>query len=120
MKRVRTLHTYQRMVDEWIDTIGNGYFPPTTNVCLLAEEVGELSRLVSRSYGEQVFKAGEEPHDLKAALADEMADVVFIITCLANDFGINLQHALLDNIEKKTKRDSNRYLQLNFEQSGQH
>lgn len=109
MSKPISLARYQKMVNEWIASVGSHYFPPTTNVCLLVEEVGEVSRLISRSYGEQRFKPGEEPADLKEALADELADVLFILTCIANDLDINLNDAVHKNFNKKNARDKDRY-----------
>lgn len=112
MAKPTSLNRYQKMVNEWIASVGSKYFPPITNVCLLAEEVGEVSRLISRSYGEQRFKPGEEPVDLKEAVADELADVLFILTCIANDLDINLNDAVHKNFKKKNARDKNRYRDL--------
>lgn len=98
----------QQQVDEWIKTYGVRYFDEMTNTLILQEEMGEFSRLVARIYGEQSFKTKPEGN-LKEKLADEMADMLFVITCLANQMDINLEKAILKNIEKKTGRDKNRH-----------
>lgn len=95
----------QRMVDKWIKQIGVCYFSELTNLAQLMEEVGELARILSRTYGQQSFKAGESRSDL----SDEMADVLFVLICLANQTGVDLQQALRDNVHKKTLRDSERH-----------
>lgn len=100
------LQTAQKIVDDWIKKYGVRYFNELTNLALLTEEVGELARIISRQYGEQSFKENEEKNDL----ADELADILFVIICLANQTGVDLSDALSKNIEKKTKRDSKRHL----------
>lgn len=100
-----TLREAQQKVDEWIKTIGVRYFSELTNLAQLVEEVGELARQISRQYGEQSFKKGENP----SGLADEMADVLFVLICLANQTGVDLTDALQCNLEKKTKRDGRRH-----------
>ncbi|HOK62222.1 nucleotide pyrophosphohydrolase [Tenuifilum osseticum] len=100
-----TLDDAQKLVDNWIKTKGVRYFNELTNMTLLVEEVGELARIMARRYGEQSFKEGETDHDP----APEMADILFVLICLANQTGINLTQALLQSIEKKTKRDSERH-----------
>ena len=100
----QTLKGYQREVDEWIRTIGVRYFSELTNTAVLMEEVGELARIMSRTYGEQSFKEGEE-----ADLGMEMADVLFVLICLANQTGVDLEEAFARAMEKKTKRDRNRH-----------
>ncbi len=100
-----SLDQSQALVDDWIRSRGVRYFSELTNLAQLMEEVGELARLVSRTFGEQSFKAGENP----SGLADEMADIMFVLVCLANQTGINLNDALLANLEKKTRRDSLRH-----------
>jgi NTP pyrophosphatase (non-canonical NTP hydrolase) len=100
-----TLRESQQIVDEWIRTIGVRYFSELTNTAVLMEEVGELARIMAREYGEQSWKPGAEKEDL----GDEMADVLFVLICLANQTGVNLEEALLRNLEKKTKRDLNRH-----------
>ena len=100
-----TLADAQRKVDDWISEIGVRYFSELTNLAQLVEEVGELSRILSRTYGEQSFKPGEKPSDLN----DEMADVLFVLICLANQTGVDLGEALNRNLEKKTARDRDRH-----------
>lgn len=100
-----TLREAQQRVDDWIHDVGVRYFSELTNLAQLVEEVGELARLLSRTYGDQSFKAGESPD----ALPDEMADVLFVLICLANQTGIDLASALEANLEKKTKRDATRH-----------
>lgn len=99
-----TLDGVQQTVDDWIKSIGVRYFSELTNLAQLVEEVGELARIISRTYGDQSFKDGEE-HDL----ADEIADVMFVLICLANQTGVNLNEALHRNLEKKTNRDAQRH-----------
>lgn len=100
-----TLSQAQQLVDEWIKKHGVRYFNELTNMALLTEEVGELARVVARKYGEQSFKSGENPD----ALAEEMADILFVLICMANQTGIDLTQAFFLNIDKKTKRDINRH-----------
>jgi len=95
----------QETVDQWIKENGVRYFNELTNMALLTEEVGEVARIISRKYGEQSFKSGETADNL----ADELADVIFVLVCLANQTGINLQDAITANLEKKTNRDKNRH-----------
>jgi NTP pyrophosphatase (non-canonical NTP hydrolase) len=109
MSNAMSFALYQRKIDNWILAVGSTYFPATTNVCMLTEEVGEVARLISRAYGEQRFKEGERPVNIKEAIADELADVLFIVGCIANDLGIDLTHAVETNFDKKTRRDMNRY-----------
>ncbi|MCX6351850.1 MAG: nucleotide pyrophosphohydrolase [Bacteroidetes bacterium] len=99
------LNEAQKQVDEWIKTIGVKYFNELTNTAILMEEVGELARIMARKYGEQSFKESDKNHDL----ADEMADVLWVLICLANQTGVNLEEAFTKNIEKKTKRDGDRH-----------
>jgi NTP pyrophosphatase (non-canonical NTP hydrolase) len=106
-----TISEAQKTVDEWINTIGVRYFNELTNTAVLMEEVGEVARLMSRIYGEQSFKKSENPADPKEALADEMADVLFVLICLANQTGIDLTAALEKNLDKKTKRDKTRHIE---------
>ncbi len=94
----------QAEVDLWIKTHGVRYFSELTNMAILTEEVGELARVISRTYGEQSFKAGETGN-----LSDEMADVLWVLMCLANQTGVNLEQAFTENIDKKTKRDATRH-----------
>ena len=106
-----TIADAQAAVDDWIRTLGVRYFGELTNLAQLTEEVGELARLLSRTYGEQSFREGTEPRDVPAALADEMADVLFVLICLANQTGVDLTDALRRNLEKKTGRDATRHLE---------
>ena len=103
--RELTLRQAQQMVDEWIRTFGVRYFSELTNMANLTEEVGELARVMSRKYGDQSFKPGE-PTDP----ADEMADILWVLLCLANQTGTDLTEALQRNIQKKTQRDHRRHL----------
>lgn len=100
-----TINEAQQKVDEWIKTIGVKYFSELTNLGILMEEVGELSRLMVRTYGEQSFKKTDKGEDL----GNEMADILWVLICLANQTGVNLTDALKKNIEKKTTRDANRH-----------
>ena len=102
-----TLPEAQLLVDHWIKTIGVRYFSELTNLAILTEEVGELARVVSRTYGDQSFKKS----DLEANLADEMADVLWVPICMANQTGINLTEAFEKNMQKKTDRDKTRHLE---------
>src|SRR6188768_481154 len=101
-----TLQEAQQQVDKWITTTGVRYFNELTNLGILMEETGELARLMVRKYGEQSFKESDKGKEL----ADEMADVLWVLMCLANQTGVNLNDALLKNFEKKTKRDAQRHL----------
>ena len=101
-----TIREAQKMVDDWIKTYGVRYFSELTNMAVLTEEVGELARIMARKYGDQSFKEGE-----KQDLGDEMADVLWVLMCLANQTGVDLTKALKKNIEKKTSRDKTRHLQ---------
>lgn len=102
-----TIQEAQTKVDEWIKTVGVKYFSELTNLGILMEEVGELSRLMVRQYGEQSFKES----DKGKMLADEMADVLWVLICLANQTGVNLTEALEKNFEKKNVRDAERHQQ---------
>lgn len=102
-----TLQEAQQQVDEWIKTYGVRYFNELTNMAILTEEVGELARIIARKYGEQSFKES----DKKLDMADEMADILWVLICLANQSGIDLNAAFEKNMLKKTERDSNRHLQ---------
>lgn len=104
-----TIEEAQSTVDHWIKTIGVRYFNELTNTVLLMEEVGEMSRLMARIYGEQSFKKSETEATAQADLADEMADVLFILICLANQTGVDLTDALQKNLAKKTGRDRERH-----------
>lgn len=100
-----TLTEAQGTVDQWIKTHGVRYFNELTNTAILMEEVGEVARIMARQYGEQSFKNNEKDKNL----GDEMADVLFVLICLANQTGVNLEEALKKNLEKKTSRDSERH-----------
>ena len=100
-----TLHDAQLQVDLWIKTVGVRYFSELTNMTILTEEVGELARLMARQFGDQSFKENEQQKDL----GDEMADVLWVLLCLANQTGVNLTAALEKNFEKKTNRDASRH-----------
>ena len=100
-----TLNEAQQQVDQWIKSVGVRYFNELTNMSCLTEEVGELARVIARKYGEQSFKAGEESN-----LEEEMADVLWVLICLANQTGVNLTEALLKTIDKKTQRDKERHI----------
>ena len=99
-----TLEEAQKEVDSWIKTYGVRYFSELTNMTVLTEEVGELARVMARKYGDQSFKQGEKDN-----LADEMADVLWVLICLANQTGVNLTEAFRQNLEKKTDRDKDRH-----------
>ena len=105
VSRKVTIVTLQQKVDEWIRTVGVRYFSELTNMALLTEEVGELARLMARKYGDQSFKKGEE----KADLGEEMADVLFVLLCLANQTGVDLDAAFERKFVKRTKRDRSRH-----------
>lgn len=100
-----TIEEAQQAVDQWIKTYGVRYFSELTNMACLTEEVGELARVIARKYGDQSFKEGE-----KENLSEEMADVLWVLICLANQTGVNLDEALQRSIDKKTKRDSLRHI----------
>ncbi|MDG1513250.1 MAG: nucleotide pyrophosphohydrolase [Mariniblastus sp.] len=100
-----TLREAQASVDDWIKTIGVRYFSELTNLAQLVEEVGELARIISRTYGEQSFKESDKNSSLK----DEMADILFVLICLANQTGVDLTEAFDDNLRKKTRRDGDRH-----------
>lgn len=99
-----TLRELQQMVDNWIKTYGVRYFNELTNMACLTEEVGELARVIARKYGEQSFKEGEKPN-----LGEEMADVLWVLICLANQTGIDLTEEIRKSFEKKTQRDKDRH-----------
>jgi len=101
-----SLKEAQEQVDAWIKKYGVRYFSELTNMAILTEEIGEVARLISRKYGDQSFKAGESGKDL----GDEMADVLWVLICLANQTGVDLTEAFKKNIEKKTNRDKTRHL----------
>ena len=100
-----TIKEAQKLVDDWINTTGVRYFSELTNMTILTEEVGEVARIMARKYGEQSFKASDKEQDL----ADEMADVLWVLICLANQTGVDLTEALKKNIEKKSVRDPDRH-----------
>lgn len=100
-----TLKQAQQQVDEWIKTVGVRYFSELTNMAILTEEVGELARIMARKYGDQSFKKNESAENM----ADEMADVLWVLICLANQTGVDLEDALKKNMEKKTNRDKDRH-----------
>ena len=102
---VMTIQQAQLKVDDWIKTIGVKYFSELTNMVILTEEVGELARIMARKYGDQSFKNGEKDADI----GDEMADILWVLICLANQTGIDLTSALQKNFEKKTLRDESRH-----------
>ncbi len=104
-----TLKEAQESVDHWINTIGIRYYNELTNMAILTEEVGEVARLMSRLYGEQSFKTQTAAESAREDLADEMADVLFVLICLANQTGIDLTSALEKNLTKKTQRDAERH-----------
>lgn len=99
-----TIREAQNIVDQWIKTYGVRYFSELTNMALLTEEVGELARIIARRYGDQSFKPGEEE-----SLGDELADVLWVLLCIANQTGIDLTYGLAKNIDKKTARDKERH-----------
>ena len=100
-----TISEAQKIVDGWIKEYGVRYFDEMTNLAILTEEVGEVARIMARKYGEQSFKEGE-----KSDLSDELADVLWVLICIANQTGVDLTEALQKNIDKKTKRDNRRHL----------
>jgi len=100
-----TIQEAQQQVDAWIKTTGVRYFSELTNMTILTEEVGELARLMARTYGDQSFKESDKNRDL----GDEMADVLWVLICLANQTGVNLENALEKNFEKKSVRDAERH-----------
>ena len=101
-----TISEAQEKVDQWISQYGVRYFNELTNMALMTEEVGELARIIARKYGEQSFKES----DLEKSLGEEMADILFVLICMANQTGINLEEALIKSLEKKTSRDADRHL----------
>lgn len=107
MEDALTLKASQEMVDQWIKSVGVRYFNELTNMAMLTEEVGEVARIIARRYGEQSEKDSDKASDL----GDEMADVLFVLICLANQTGIDLEEAFRKNIRKKTQRDATRHLE---------
>lgn len=99
-----TIKELQSTVDNWISTTGGGYFSPLTNMAILTEETGEVARIMARQYGDQVAKPGD-----KCSLSDELADVIWVVTAIANQTGIDLTEAIARNIEKKNTRDRDRF-----------
>lgn len=100
-----TIAEFQQLVDSWIRSVGKGYFSPITNMAVLTEEVGEVARIMAREYGEQSWREGAS----KPELADELADVIWVVAAIANQTGVNLSDAIAKNIEKKTTRDCTRH-----------
>ena len=105
MEQPLTLKAAQELVDQWIKNVGVRYFNELTNMAMLTEEVGEVARIIARRYGEQSEKESDRNKDL----GDEMADVLFVLICLANQTGVDLEEALRKNLEKKTSRDGTRH-----------
>ncbi len=105
-----TIQEAQYLIDDWIKKYGVRYFNELTNMAILTEEVGELSRLIARRYGEQSFKEKITEEEINHKLSDEMADIIFVLFCLANQMDINLESAIKNNIEKKTMRDKTRHI----------
>ena len=105
VKATMTVKALQATVDRWIKTYGVRYFSEMTNLAVLMEEVGELARIMARIYGEQSFKDKETTPDL----GDELADVLFVLVCIANQTGVDLESAISKNLQKKTARDKNRH-----------
>jgi len=103
--KILTIADAQKLVDDWIKTVGVRYFSELTNMAVLTEEVGELARIMARKYGDQSFKKSDEKYNL----SDEMADVLWVLICLANQTGVDLNDAFLRNMEKKSSRDSERH-----------
>lgn len=101
-----TIADLQHTVDQWITSIGHGYFSPLTNMAILAEETGEVARIIAREHGEQSWRPGAQ----KPLLADELADVLWVVAAIANQSGIDLTQAIHRNIDKKTARDSSRHI----------
>lgn len=104
-----TIKDYQKHVDNWIKEFGVRYFDVMTNTLILNEEVGEFSRLIARSHGEQSFKKERTQEEIKSEIKDELADIVFVVTCLANQMEIDLSEVVEKNLQKKTNRDSERH-----------
>ena len=105
------LGEWQKQVDQWIQQYGVRYFDIKTNTLLLVEEVGELSRLIARQYGEQSFKESMTEQETKKAISDELGDILFVATCIANQLEIDIETILSENLTKKTRRDGQRHIQ---------
>ena len=105
-----TIQEAQQLVDDWIQQYGGGYFGELTNLGILTEEVGEMARWMVRKYGDQTIKPSEQHVDMKAAIEDEMTDILWVLLCLANQMDIDLTEGLKRNIEKKVSRDSSRHI----------
>ena len=105
MKNELTLEEAQRQVDDWVKTYGVRYFSELSNMTILTEEVGELARIMARKYGDQSFKLGEKDN-----LSDEMADILWVLLCIANQTGVDLTEAFEQNLKKKTERDKERHI----------
>ena len=105
-----TIHEAQQNVDQWIQQYGGGYFSELTNLGILTEEVGEMAHWIVRKYGDQSLKSTEKEINIEEAIADEMTDVLWVLICLANQMGIDLNAQLKKNIEKKTLRDFDRHV----------
>jgi len=114
-----TLKEYQIQVDNWIKTYGVRYFDERTNMILLMEEVGELARLMARHYGEQSFKQEQTVSVIKSKISDEIADILFVLTCLSNQMELDLESIINQNFEKKNKRDTIRH-KKNTKLTGDH
>ena len=106
-----TIQELQKKTDNWIKEYGVRYFSEMTNMVVLTEEVGELARLMARKYGEQSFKTPKDEESVMFNISDELADIIFVVSCLANQMDIDLTSALEENFSKKTKRDKNRHKQ---------
>lgn len=106
MSGATTLNELQKKVDDWITSIGVRYFSELTNLAQLTEEVGELARIINRTFGEQSWKSGETP----GQISDELADVMFVLVCLANQTGVDLEQAMQRNLDKKMSRDKTRHI----------
>jgi NTP pyrophosphatase (non-canonical NTP hydrolase) len=104
-----TIKEWQGKIDEWIKTYGVRYFDPMTNTVVLMEEVGEFARLMARKYGEQSFKDPKDEETADEKIKEELSDVLFVLTCLANQMDIDIESALMKNFEKKSARDKNRH-----------
>lgn len=105
------INELQKSVDDWINKYGVRYFNELTNTIILSEEVGEFSRLMARKYGEQSFKKEISDEEVKSKISDEMADIIFVLVCLANQMDISLEEAIQKNLQKKTDRDQKRHIQ---------